>query len=314
MGKFACFFHSYVFANITCSVYNSVSAMYTNTEASVKLNGSLTGWFPCTSGVKQGDNLSPTLFALFINDLAQELNDLNSGVKIAETHICCLLYADDIMLISETENGMQQMLNHVSEWCNKWKLRVHYAKSAVVHFRNKGVRRTEYNFQIGTTTIGYVTSYKYLGIILQENLDFNVTAETLFNSGGRALGSMISKIHSFKDVGFETFTKLYNSCVVPVTDYCSAVWGFRHFNKGDMVQNRAIRYFLGVHRFTPILAINGDMGWPLSTYRRWTNMVRLWNRLVEMNGERLTKKIFLYDYSHCNTNSWCSEIKSVLST
>ena len=71
--------------------YNSVNAMYTNTEASVKLNGSLICWFPCTSGVKQGDNLSPTLFALFINDLAQELNDLNSGIKIAETHICCLL-------------------------------------------------------------------------------------------------------------------------------------------------------------------------------------------------------------------------------
>ena len=32
--------------------YNSVRAMYTGTEASVKLNNSLTNWFPCTSGVK----------------------------------------------------------------------------------------------------------------------------------------------------------------------------------------------------------------------------------------------------------------------
>ena len=103
---------------------------------------------------------------------------------------------------------------------------------------------------------------------MQENLDFNVTAETLFYSGGRVLGSMVSKVHSFKDVGFETFTKLNNSCMVPMTDYWSAVWGFRHFSKGDMVQNRTIRYFLGVHRFTPIVAITGDMGWPLSTYRR----------------------------------------------
>ena len=113
-------------------------------------------------------------------------------------------------------------------------------------------------------------------------------------------------------VSFETFTMLYNSCVVSVSDYCSTVWGFRHFKKRHMVQNRAIRYFLGVHRFTPILAIIGDMGWPLSTYRRWTNIVRLWNRLVEMNDERLTKKVFLYDYSQCNINSWCLEIKSFL--
>ena len=53
-----------------------------------------------------------------------------------------------------------------------------------------------------------------------------------------------------KDVGFETYTKLYYSCVVPVADYCSGVWGFRDFNKGDMIQNRAIRYFLGVHWFS----------------------------------------------------------------
>ena len=93
--------------------YYSVKAMYTNTEASVKLNGSLSSWFPCTSGVKQGDNLSPTLFALFINDLAEELKTLNCGITIDETHVCCLHYADDLMLLSDSEDNMQRMLDHV---------------------------------------------------------------------------------------------------------------------------------------------------------------------------------------------------------
>ena len=115
-------------------------------------------------------------------------------------------------------------------------------------------------------------------------MDFNATVETLFNSAERALWSMISKIHGFKDVGFETYTRLYYSCVVPVTDYCSGVCGSRDFNKGDMIQNRAIRYFLQVHRFTHILAISGDMGWPVSIHRRWLNMLRLWNRLVGMDN------------------------------
>ena len=112
--------------------------MYTNTEASVKLNGSLSSWFPCISGVKQGDNLSPTLFALFINDLAEELKTLNCGISINDVPLCCLLYADDLMLLSDTEDNMQRMLDHVSNWCNKWRLRVNYTKSAVIHFRNKG--------------------------------------------------------------------------------------------------------------------------------------------------------------------------------
>ena len=66
--------------------------------------------------------------------------------------------------------------------------------------------------------------------------------------------------------------------------------GFQNFPKSDMVQNRAIRYYLGVHLFTPILALNGDMGWPISLHRRWLNIIRLWKRLVDMDDDRLTKK------------------------
>ena len=103
---------------------------------------------------------------------------------------------------------------------------------------------------------------------------------------------MVSKIHGFKDVGYNTYTKMINSCVVRVINYCSGLWGFKQFNKIDTLQNRAIRYFLGVHRFTPILAINGEMGWTLSMYRRLVNMIRLWNRLVNMDDNRLTKCVF----------------------
>ena len=59
-------------------------------------------------------------------------------------------------------------------------------------------------------------------------------------------------------MGFKTYSQLYNSCVVPVLHCCSGAWGFKSFDKIDMIQNRATRYFMGVHRFTPILAITGQ--------------------------------------------------------
>ena len=56
----------------------------------MKLNQHRTDWFDITSGVKQGDNLSPTIFAMYLNDLAFELNALNCGIDI-DGHIVSIL-------------------------------------------------------------------------------------------------------------------------------------------------------------------------------------------------------------------------------
>ena len=52
-------------------------------------------------------------------------------------------------------------------------------------------------------------------------------------------------------MGFETFTQLFERCVTPIMEYGSSCWGFKQFSKCDNVQNLAIRFFLGVHRFHP---------------------------------------------------------------
>ncbi|CAC5415021.1 unnamed protein product [Mytilus coruscus] len=53
----------------------------------------------CNSGVRQGNNLSPTFFSIFINDLVQEVKDLDLGVSIGNSNLSIMLYADDIVLI-----------------------------------------------------------------------------------------------------------------------------------------------------------------------------------------------------------------------
>ena len=289
-----------------------MKSILSDTSACVKLNGRLTDWFPVSSGVRQGDSSSPTIFAFFINDLISGLHNLNMGVTFGENKLCCLTYADDVLLLAESENDMQELLNFVNDWCRKWRLIINLSKSNAMHFRNKGKRRSNFDFKVGNETIDYASVYRYLGVHLNEHMDFKIIAETLAKAGGRALGAVISKIQSYKDVGFNTYSNLYNSCVVPVLDYCSGVWGFKGFGKIDMIQNRAIRYFMGVHRFTPILAITGDMGWVVSTNRRWANVLRLWNRLVNMNETRLTRKVFDYDYSMAGGKNWCSDVKTIL--
>ena len=54
------------------------------------------------------------------------------------------------------------------------------------------------------------------------------------------------------------------------------------------------------------------MGWTISVHRRWLNIIRLWNRLVDMDDDRLTKKVFVYDFNKNTNSTWCSEVKSIL--
>jgi hypothetical protein len=72
-----------------------------------------------------------------------------------------------------------------------------------------------------------------------------------------------------------------------------------------------MRYFLGVHRFAPTLALIGDTGWVPSVYRRWVSIIRFRNRPVLMDNTRLTKTVFIHDYYLCVKN-WSSGIKQIM--
>ncbi|XP_063446895.1 uncharacterized protein LOC134726422 [Mytilus trossulus] len=249
------------------------------------------------------------------DDLVDEINQLGLGIKIGESKLSLPLYSDDIVLMAENECDMQKMLDKLHDWCKKWRVLINTDKSKVVHFRASRKKRSEFQFRIGGNILQIIDKYKYLGVILNEKKDYTSNAENLSAAGGRALGAIISKIHSLKEFGIKTYEKLYVSCIVPILDYCSSVWGFKDLNCIDTIQNKAIRYFLGVHKFAPKLAINGDFGWLPSKERRWCNMdrmVRYWNRLMDMDNSRRCKRVFLWDYE-LSTNNWSSSVRTIMS-
>ena len=96
-----------------------------------------------------------------------------------------------------------------------------------------------------------------------------------------------------------------------IIEYGSEVWGYSRYDCCDKIQNRAIRFYLGLHKFTPIVTLNAEMGWDCTRNRRWINMLRYWNRLIKMNEDRLTKKLFLID-KQIAKNNWSEEVKCIL--
>jgi hypothetical protein len=136
---------------------------------------------------------------MYINDLATELNEID-GLKFGDINISVLLYADDIVLISDTEQKLQNMITHVCKWCSKWRLDCNIEKTNTVHYRPVGRKRTEFKFVFNNSEISTVKQYKYLGILFDEHLNFKPATTVLYRS----------KRQSIKWYYFEiSFTKKY---------------------------------------------------------------------------------------------------------
>ena len=178
---------------ISGKILDAIQSLYERVQCTVKVNDLFSPWFPVTHGVKQGCKISPTLFSIFINDLAQEINRLNCGVNLDGTIISVLLYADDIVLIAPTEENLQLMLDTMNSWCKKWKLTVNQEKTKVIHFRTASVNRSTFEFKCGNKDIEYTSSYKYLGLWLHEHLNINKSVSELSKSASRALSALYTK-------------------------------------------------------------------------------------------------------------------------
>lgn len=191
-------------------------------------------------------------------------------------------------------------------------MKINNDKSKVVHFRKQNSAQTLFNFKCSRKDLDIVREYKYLGITLDEHLKFDPGTKVLGESGGRALSAVISKFKTLKDISYNTFTKLFDSCVASVTDYASGIWSYCKSDAADRIQNKAARYFLGVHRFTPIAALQGEMGWKPTKVRHKIKVLQLWNRINKMPNNRLTKHIFNYFYENNNGRNWFSNVKDIL--
>ena len=286
---------------------NFFVASNSTTKCNIKLPSHDTDFFANNAGVKQGDHNSPNFFNVYLNDLLISLNNSCHGVTVGNIKVNVLAYADDIVLICNSRKGLQQQLNILEGWCVENKIDINLSKTQVMCFwEHNNSNRTDIKFN--GTKIMEVLKYKYLGIWVDNRLNFQTCAEMLSKSGSRALGSLIHKVKKFNDLGYKSYKKLFQSTILPVVDYGCEIWNLSNHKSIEDLQFRAIRYFMGVHKYTPLLGLEGDSGLDPTNVRVDLNILRFYNRLLCMSESRIPRMLYNLDVS----TPWKRRLEKIL--
>ena len=242
---------------------------YDNTKCAIKLGKRLTNFFPCKRGLRQGDPLSPLLFNLYINDIFKELREANCHpVTLNGTDLInALAYADDLVLLSTKKEGLQEALNKVHEYCEKWKLKINYSKTKCVVF-TKGNQNCKDKFYVDGHMLENALQIKYLGIIMnRKNCSFAPTLQHLRIKANRAVHALNSKL-KISQLPPKIAMKLFDSMIAPILTYASEVWEpFINqdtikwdYNDIEKTHLQFLKRILGVNRSTTNLLVKGETG------------------------------------------------------
>ena len=149
--------------------------MYKHTEASVKMGKELSNFVNIERGVKQGDSLRPNLFKIYINDLPDIFDDSCHPVTLETLSLNCLMFADDILFLSESAEGLQKSLDKLSEYCKKWQLPVNVKKTKATIFQQRNIPYNMSDFYLNGYKLEKVLKYKYLGNLIEASGKFHST-------------------------------------------------------------------------------------------------------------------------------------------
>ena len=118
---------------LTGRVIDTLRNLYSKTHYRVKRGGKLSPAIESLTGVNQGGAASGILFRKYLQDLNEYLKK-DAGVCIGETLVAHLLWADDLVLFSNTEKGIQKQLNGLKRFCARNKMIANEAKTKLMIF------------------------------------------------------------------------------------------------------------------------------------------------------------------------------------
>lgn len=297
--------------------YNIILNMYSGIKSCISVNDISSPFFKSNCGVRQGENLSPALFSIYLNDLESHLGLTNDGIIIERQNIQAdlylklfvLLYADDTIIVSDSPESLQKLLNDFYEYCSKWKLTINKSKTKIIIFGSN--KPGNFRFLLNNEPIEIIKEYKYLGVLFSSSGSFLNARKYLVNQANKAMHILYSKIFNL-DIPIDLQLKLFDQTIVPILTFNCEVWGFENLDLIETVQNNFLRTITKSKKSTPLYMLYGELGrYPMDIVIK-SRMVNYWCKLVMGNRNKISKVCYDIMLNSDTSFKWSECIKQIL--
>ena len=304
--------------------FEFIHSMYQNIKSKVTNDEGSSQFFDCNVGVRQGENLSPFLFSIFLNDLewylvSKNVSSLELDVNSDDIHIflklLLLLYADDTIIFSNDSEQLQNAMNVFDGYCKKWHLTVNIQKTKIVIF-SKGRANRDYRFMFRAEPIEIVKEYKYLGVFLGQSGSYVSAKKHIAEQANKASFALMKKIRNL-DLPIDIQIDLFNKTVKPILLYGCELWGIRNIDNLERIQLKFYKQTLNLKKSTPSNMIYGELGVTPIYIDVQTRIISFWKKLINSPIEnKLSSNVYKIIYEMHASNKivspWIKFVKHLL--
>ena len=228
--------------------------IYQNQQCDVKWGGKFSERFSVSNGVRQGAVSSPLLFSVYIDELFKLLRGSGLGCHISNVFLACFGYADDLLLLSASRSGLQELVKICEKFAKKKSLKFSTnvdpdkSKTKCMIFSRKQVdSRKVAPIVLNRDPLPWVSQVKHLGNTLQCD---NTMRIDLAQKRGKLIGKLNSLSQEFHYVEPKVFVKILN--IYASSFYGSSLWDLfsTECQRIFAAWNVAIRICFNVDRIT----------------------------------------------------------------